>query len=63
MLETVVDSSRGGSAIEANIPFYEVAGKTGTAHVVGDYGYEDNLHNSFFVVWSPLQTPISLLLL
>ncbi len=57
MLETVVDSSRGGSAIEANIPFYEVAGKTGTAHVVGDYGYEDNLHNSFFVGLVPASAP------
>ena len=57
MLETVVDSSRGGSAIEANIPFYEVAGKTGTAHVVGDYGYEDNLHNSFFVGLVPASNP------
>ena len=57
MLETVVDSSRGGSAIEANIPFYEVAGKTGTAHVVGDYGYEDNLHNSFFVGLVPASDP------
>ena len=57
MLETVVDSSRGGSAVEANIPFYEVAGKTGTAHVVGEYGYEDNLHNSFFVGLVPASNP------
>ena len=57
MLETVVDSSRGGSAVEANIPFHEVAGKTGTAHVVGEYGYEDNLHNSFFVGLVPASNP------
>ena len=57
MLETVVDSSRGGSAVEANIPFYDVAGKTGTAHVVGEYGYEDNLHNSFFVGLVPASDP------
>ena len=57
MLETVVDSSRGGSAVDANIPFYKVAGKTGTAHVVGEYGYEDNLHNSFFVGLVPASDP------
>ena len=57
MLETVVDSSRGGSAVEANIPFHEVAGKTGTAHVVGEHGYEDNLHNSFFVGLVPASNP------
>jgi cell division protein FtsI (penicillin-binding protein 3) len=57
MLETVVDSSHGGSAVEANIPFYDVAGKTGTAHVVGEYGYEDNLHNSFFVGLVPASDP------
>ena len=38
MLRTVVDASSGGSALEANVPFYSVAGKTGTAHVVGDSG-------------------------
>ncbi len=57
MLETVVDRSRGGSAVEANIPFYQVAGKTGTAHVVGEFGYEDNLHNSLFVGLVPASDP------
>lgn len=57
MLETVVDSSRGGSALEANIPFYRVAGKTGTAHVVSERGYEDNLHNSLFVGMAPASDP------
>lgn len=57
MLETVVDRSRGGSAIDANIPFYKVAGKTGTAHVVGEMGYEENLHNSLFVGMVPASDP------
>lgn len=57
MLETVVDRSRGGSAVEANIPFYQVAGKTGTAHVVGEFGYEENLHNSLFVGLVPASDP------
>ncbi len=57
MLETVVDPKRGGSAVEANIPFYSVAGKTGTAHVVGEFGYEANLHNSLFVGLVPASDP------
>jgi cell division protein FtsI (penicillin-binding protein 3) len=57
MLETVVDPKRGGSADEAQIPFYSVAGKTGTAHVVGEFGYEENLHNSLFVGLAPASDP------
>ncbi|MCG8414081.1 MAG: penicillin-binding protein 2, partial [Pseudomonadales bacterium] len=57
MLETVVDRRRGGSAVEANIPFYQVAGKTGTAHVVGEFGYEDDLHNSLFAGMVPASNP------
>ena len=57
MLKTVVDPSKGGSAQEANIPFYTVAGKTGTAHVVGEFGYEANLHNSLFVGLAPASDP------
>ncbi len=57
MLRTVVDASSGGSALEANVPFYSVAGKTGTAHVVGETGYEENLHNSLFVGMLPASDP------
>ena len=57
MLRTVVDANSGGSALEANVPFYSVAGKTGTAHVVGEKGYEDDLHNSLFVGMVPASNP------
>ena len=57
MLSSVVDAGRGGSAIEAKVPFYTVAGKTGTAHVVGKRGYEENLHNSLFVGLIPVSKP------
>jgi cell division protein FtsI (penicillin-binding protein 3) len=56
-LETVVDKSRGGAVLGANIPFYSVAGKSGTAHVVGEFGYEENLHNSLFVGLVPASNP------
>jgi cell division protein FtsI (penicillin-binding protein 3) len=58
MLETVVDPARGGSARDARVPFYKVAGKTGTVHVVSEYGgYEENLHNSLFVGLVPASDP------
>ena len=57
MLETVVDPEQGGSAREARVPFYNVAGKTGTVHVVGENGYEENVHNSLFVGLVPASDP------
>lgn len=57
MLETVVDRSRGGAVTGARIPLYQVAGKTGTSHVVGASGYEENLHNSLFVGLAPVAQP------
>lgn len=57
MLETVVDPARGGSARDARVDFYSVAGKTGTVHVVGEHGYEENLHNSLFVGLVPASDP------
>lgn len=57
MLETVVDPRKGGTAAEARVPFYSVAGKTGTARVVGQSGYEENVHNSLFVGVAPAGRP------
>jgi len=57
MLGSVVDTAQGGAATDANIPFYSVAGKTGTAHVVGEFGYEDDLHNSLFAGFVPASDP------
>lgn len=57
MLATVVDPKKGGTAVEANVPFYNVAGKTGTARVVGEFGYEKDIHNSLFVGMAPLNDP------
>ena len=57
MLEAVVDPALGGSADEAGVPRYRVAGKTGTAHVVGASGYDKNLHNSLFAGIAPARDP------
>jgi cell division protein FtsI (penicillin-binding protein 3) len=56
MLKSVVDPALGGSD-SASVPFYSVAGKTGTARVVGENGYEANIHNSFFAGYIPADDP------
>jgi cell division protein FtsI (penicillin-binding protein 3) len=56
-LETVVDKERGGGATAANVPLYTVAGKTGTAHIVGASGYEKNAYNSLFAGYAPASDP------
>ena len=57
MLETVVNPAKGGTAAGARVPFYTIAGKTGTARVVGKYGYEEDNHNSLFVGMAPATEP------
>ncbi len=57
MLETVVDPARGGNAGDARVPFYSVAGKTGTARVLGEHGYQEDNHNSLFVGMAPATRP------
>lgn len=56
MLKSVVDPALGGSDT-ASVPFYSIAGKTGTARVVGENGYEANVHNSFFAGYIPADDP------
>lgn len=56
MLEAVVDPDRGG-ALAANVPFYSVAGKTGTAQVLGAAGYESKVNNSSFAGYAPASDP------
>jgi len=56
-LATVVDAKKGGTAVAANVPFYSVAGKTGTSRVVGEFGYQKDVHNSLFVGMAPANDP------
>lgn len=55
MLETVLQA--GGTASHVNVPGYRVAGKTGTARLIGKYGYEKHRHNSMFVGIAPVTRP------
>ena len=55
MLATVVGPH--GTGLLANIPGYKVAGKTGTAHLVGPHGFYRNRFNAVFVGMVPLNDP------
>jgi cell division protein FtsI/penicillin-binding protein 2 len=39
------------------VPGYRVAGKTGTAQIPGDFGYEDGVTNASFLGWGPVDNP------
>lgn len=55
MLSTVVE--KGGTATLAQVPGYQVAGKTGTAKRVGSQGYLKHSYNSSFVGMLPADHP------
>lgn len=55
MMEKV--ASKKGTAPQAMIKGYRVAGKTGTAHVTKRGGYEENQYNSMFVGIVPASNP------
>ncbi len=41
----------------ALVPGYRIAGKTGTAQIPSDYGYEDGVTNASFIGWGPVDDP------
>lgn len=55
MLDNVVASD--GSGSRAQIPGYWVAGKTGTAHKVGEQGYDRDKYRSVFAGVAPASNP------
>lgn len=55
MMEQV--TQRGGTATGANIDDYRVAGKTGTARVLGENGYDDERHVAWFAGLVPVSDP------
>lgn len=56
LLESVV--AKEGTGAPARIAGYRVAGKTGTARIVGVHGYEKNHHESTFVGIAPVTHPL-----
>ena len=58
MLLAPVSQAMGGTATRANIPSYQVAGKTGTAfYYDAGHGYETKSYNSYFAGFVPASNP------
>jgi cell division protein FtsI (penicillin-binding protein 3) len=55
VLKSVV--AKGGTADSIGIPGYQLAGKTGTALIVGPHGYERHRYHSSFVGIAPASRP------
>ncbi len=55
MLETVV--SKEGTAFQAAVPGYRVAGKTGTVKKLGAHGYTASSYNALFAGVAPASDP------
>ena len=55
MMELV--TARAGTAAQAAVPGYRVAGKTGTARIVGKQGYDDERHVAWFAGMLPVSDP------
>ena len=46
-----------GESSSALLPGYRVAGKTGTAQIPTDYGYDESHTNASFIGWGPVDDP------
>lgn len=55
LLQSVVE--KGGTAEQANVPGYSVAGKTGTSLIAGNGGYQKHHYVSSFVGIAPVNNP------
>jgi cell division protein FtsI (penicillin-binding protein 3) len=48
---------KGGTGTRAQLPMYEVGGKTGTVHSVGRSGYEESQYKALFAGVAPIDNP------
>lgn len=55
MLEKVIE--KGGTGTRAQVPFYRVAGKTGTAHKLSEAGYQRDKYMAVFAGLAPVSDP------
>ncbi len=49
--------AKGGTGTRAQLPMYEVGGKTGTVHSVGRSGYEESQYKALFAGVAPIDEP------
>ncbi|HEX2696078.1 MAG TPA: penicillin-binding protein 2 [Anaerolineales bacterium] len=56
-LNQILAISLENESSNALVPGYRVAGKTGTAQIPTDYGYESGATNASFIGWGPVDDP------
>ncbi|MEB2332958.1 MAG: penicillin-binding protein 2 [Anaerolineaceae bacterium] len=56
-LNNMLANSLEAEASSALLPGYRVAGKTGTAQIPTDYGYDPSKTNASFIGWGPVDDP------
>lgn len=56
-LSEMLAQSLTAESSEALLPGYRVAGKTGTAQIPTDIGYDPNVTNASFIGWGPVDDP------
>ena len=56
-LNEMLASSLEAESSSALLPGYRVAGKTGTAQIPTDFGYDDERTNASFIGWGPVDDP------
>lgn len=56
-LDQMLATSLQNEASNALVPGYSIAGKTGTAQIPTDYGYDSTLTNASFIGWGPIDNP------
>jgi len=56
-MQSVVHSPRGTAKVINNGLRYRIAGKTGTAQIAGEYGYDPRWTIASFIGWGPLPNP------
>jgi cell division protein FtsI/penicillin-binding protein 2 len=61
-LDHMLNQSLAGETQYAHVDGYQLAGKTGTAQVPTEYGYDPNLTIASFIGWGPVSNPKFLIL-
>jgi cell division protein FtsI/penicillin-binding protein 2 len=62
-LTEMLTTSMAGEAAYASLAGYELAGKTGTAQIPGDFGYDPRWTIASFIGWGPVDDPQFLVLI
>ncbi|MFQ5941995.1 MAG: peptidoglycan D,D-transpeptidase FtsI family protein [Anaerolineales bacterium] len=62
MLTEMLASSVEGETVYASLAGYQLAGKTGTAQIPGDFGYDPRWTIASFIGWGPIEDPQFLVL-